>query len=141
MSPSKNIDAVDPHRPVEDGLPLFSKASRDEQARQMGRHVEDFKAEKLARKTDPETSKLAAKAAGSLVINHQRLIIEAVSEESAKNNMGLTPEEIGGATGLTSVQVTRRVKDLSDAKVIYDSGLTRKHRNGRSATVWRLAGH
>ena len=55
--------------------------------------------------------------------------------------LGLTPEEIGDATGLTSVQVTRRVKDLSETKVIYDSGLTRKHRNGRSATVWRLVGH
>lgn len=111
-----NIDVADPHRPVEHGLGLF-------------------------RKTDPETSRLAAEAAGSMVINHQRLIIEAVSEESVKDNMGMTPEEIGDTTGLTSVQVTRRVKDLGDAKVIYDSGLTRKHRSGRSATVWRLAGH
>jgi len=43
-------------RMVEDGLPLFAETSRDEQARQMGRFVEDFKAEKVARSTDYETS-------------------------------------------------------------------------------------
>ena len=141
MKPIKNIDAVDPHRPVEDGLPLFSKTSRDEQARQMGRFVEDFKSEKLARKTDPETSKLAANAAGSLVINHQRLIINALSEESAKENIGKTSDEIAIATGLSLVQVARRTSDLESSGIIYKTGLTRKTRTGRIATVWRLVGH
>ena len=128
MKPDKHIDAVDPHRPVEDGLPLFSKTSRDEQARQMGQYVEGFKAEKLARKTDPETSKLAAKAAGSLVINHQRLIINAISEESAKDNMGMTSDDIAIATGLTLVQIARRTSDLEASGIIYKTGLTRKTR-------------
>lgn len=141
MKPDKNIDRVDPHRPVEDGLPLFAETSRGEQARQIGRYVEDFKAEKLARSTDPETSKLAAKAAGSLVINHQRLIIDAVSEESAKDNMGLTADEIAIATGLTLVQTARRTSDLEVSGIIYKTGLTRKTRTGRIATVWRLTGH
>ena len=141
MTLGKNIDAVDPHRPVEHDLPLFAKTSRDQQAKGIVRHVEGFKAEKLARKTDPETSKLAAKAAGSLVINHQRLIIEAVSEESAKDNMGLTADEIAIATGLTLVQTARRTSDLESSGIIYKTGLTRKTRTGRIATVWRLAGH
>jgi len=152
MKPDKNIDAVDPHRPVEHDLPLFAKTSRDEQARQIGRFVEGFKAEKLARSSDPETSKLAAKAAGSLVINHHRLIIDALSEESAKENIGLTSDEIAIATGLTLVQVARRTSDLeskcilSDLSlfptgIIYKTGLTRKTRTGRIATVWRLVGH
>jgi len=136
-----NIDTVDPHRPVEHDLPLFTETSGDEQARQIGRFVEGFKAEKLARTTDPETSKLAAKAAGSLVINHQRLIINAVSEESAKDNMGLTSDEIAIATGLTLVQTARRTSDLESSGIIYKTGLTRKTRTGRIATVWRLAGH
>jgi len=138
---NKNIDQADPHRPVEHDLPLFAETSRDEQARQMGRFVEDFKSEKLARKTDPETSKLAAKAAGSLVINHQRLIINALSEESAKENMGLTADEIAIVTGLTLVQTARRTSDLESSGIIYKTGLTRKTRTGRIATVWRLIGH
>ena len=138
---NKYIDAVDPHRPVEDGLPLFAETSRDEQTRKRGRFVEGFKAEKLARKTDPETSKLAAKAAGSLVINHQRLIIDALSEESAKENMGLTSDEIAIATGLTLVQIARRTSDLEASGIIYKTGLTRKTRTGRIATVWLLVGH
>ena len=141
MNPNKHIDAVDPHRPVEDGLPLFAETSRDEQARGIGRYVEGFKAEKLARKTDPETSKLAAKAAGSLVINHQRLIINVLSEESAKDNMGWTSDEIAQATGLILVQVARRTSDLETSGIIYKTGLTRKTRTGRIATVWRLVGH
>ena len=141
MNPSKNIDAVDPHRPVEHDLPLFAETSRDEQVRQMGRYVESFKSEKLARKTDPETSKLAAKAAGSLVINHQRLIIDAVSKESAKDNMGFTSDEIAIVTGLTLVQIARRTSDLESSGIIYKTGLTRKTRTGRIATVWRLVGH
>jgi len=141
MNPNKDIDVVAPHRPVEEGLPLFAETSRDEQARQMGRYVEGFKAAKLARPTDPETSRLAAKAAGSLVINHQRLIIEAVSEESAKDNMGFTSDEIAIATGLTLVQVARRTSDLEASGIIYKTGLTRKTRTGRIAAVWRLAGH
>lgn len=141
MNPNKHIDAIDPHRPVEHDLPLFGKTSGDEQARQMGRYVEDFKAEKLARKTDPETSKLAAQAAGSLVINHQRLIIDALSEESAKENMGSTSDEIAIVTGLTLVQIARRTSDLESSGIIYKTGLTRKTRTGRIATVWRLIGH
>jgi len=111
-----NIDVVDSHRPVEQGLGLF-------------------------RKTDPETSKLAAKAAGSLVINHQRLIIDAISEESAKDNMGMTADEIAMATGMTLVQIARRTSDLESSGIIYKTGLTRKTRTGRIATVWRLVGH
>ena len=141
MKLGKNIDQVDPHKPVEHDLPLFSKTSRDEQAKEIGRYVKSFKAEKLARSTDPETSKLAAKAAGSLVINHQRLIIDAVSEESAKDNMGLTADEIAIATGLTLVQTARRTSDLESSGIIYKTGLTRKTRTGRIATVWRLSGH
>jgi len=152
MTFGKNIDQVDPHRSVEDGLPLFAETSRDEQIKGIVRYVEGFKAEKLARKTDPETSKLAAKAAGSLVINHQRLIIDALSEESARDNKGLTSDEIAIATGLTLVQVARRTSDLESKSIwtdlswfptgiIYKTGVTRKTRTGRIATVWRLAGH
>lgn len=136
-----NIDTVNPYQPVEHDLPLFTETSGDEQARQVGQYVEDFKAEKLARSTDPETSKLAAKAAGSLVINHQSLIIDALSEESAKDNMGMTADEIAMATGLTLVQTARRTSDLEASGIIYKTGLTRKTRTGRIATVWRLVGH
>lgn len=152
MKPDKNIGAVDPHRPVEEGLPLFAETSRDEQARQMGRYAESFKAEKLARSTDTETSKLEAKAVGSLVINHQRLIINALSEELDKDNMGLTSDEIAQATGLTLAQVAIGTPDLESncifsgtswfpTGIIYKTGLTRKIRTGRLATVWRLVGH
>jgi len=139
---NKNIDAVDPHRPVEHGLPMFDQdATREEQTKGIARCVESFKPHKLARRTDPDTSRFAAKAAGSLVINHQRLIINALSEESAKDNMGLTSDEIAIATGLTLVQTARRTSDLESSGIIYKTGLTRKTRTGRIATVWRLVGH
>ena len=141
MKPNRHIDAVDPHRPVEHDLPLFAETSRDEQAKEIGRYVESFKSHKLARRTDPDTSRFAAQAAGSLVINHQRLIINALSEESAKDNTGLTSDESAIATGLTLVQIARRTSDLEASGIIYKTGLTRKTRTGRLATVWRLVGH
>ena len=105
----------------------------------MGQYAETFKP--LARTADPGTSRLAAKQAGSLVINHQRIIIDALSEESAKENAGMTSDEMAIATGLTLVQIARRTSDLEAGKIIYKTDMTRKTRTGRSATVWRLAGN
>lgn len=49
MTKNKNIDNMDPHADGGYGLPLFSGGeSRDEQAKKMGRFVEEFKANFLA---------------------------------------------------------------------------------------------
>lgn len=60
----------------------------------------------LARGGDPETSHAAAARAKSIVGEHERLIFEAIKSAGDK---GACSKEIARATGLTHVQVDRRL--------------------------------
>lgn len=73
----------------------------------------------LVRRTDPETSKRAAR--------------QALAEHGPQ-----TKDELAGHTGLDSVAVARRMAQLRDDLLVRDSGKTRPTATGRAATVWEL---
>lgn len=62
-----------------------------------------------ARKHDPQTSKIAGINAGAFAVSHSERILLALDEGTK------TPAEIGRATGLTVVQIDRRLPELQRA--------------------------
>ena len=87
-----------------------------------------------ARRTDPETSKLAAESMVGAARDHRDRILahlRAIAPAAANK------DEIGAAIGLDNVQVARRCGELRDAGLIVDSGETRPSKSGRAATCWR----
>jgi CRP-like cAMP-binding protein len=89
-----------------------------------------------SRRDDPVTSKDAARAARSLAADHRLAIVAALRARGA-GEMPMTPHEIGALCGLTSVQVTRRLKELEDDGEIVPAGIGTTP-SGRSARCWRL---
>ena len=139
MTSDKNIDSGDPHRRVEHDLPLFSDTSRDEQAKQMGRYADKLKPHNLARSTDPDTSKVAAKKAGDLASRHESLILDCLN-----THRRCTAEQIAKYINLSgypmdNVKVSRRMAKLVLRGLVEDSGERRPTESNRPATVWILA--
>lgn len=90
----------------------------------------------LFRRSDPETSKAAGRAAREtgLVGRHERLILEALAAGPG------TKDEIAGRTGeLSEQQVARRMHGLHRAGLVEPTGTTRPSRSGRPERVWRKA--
>ena len=90
----------------------------------------------LFRRSDPETSKAAGRAAREtgLVGRHERLILEALAAGPG------TKDEIAGRTGeLSEQQVARRMHGLHRAGLVEPTGETRPSRSGRPERVWRKA--
>jgi response regulator of citrate/malate metabolism len=81
---------------------------------------------------DPDTSRLAAKRLGGLAAVHHRIILDACHQELG----GLTGEEIADRTGLSMVQVMRRMNELVRCGKVRDLGIRRANRSGRLAVVW-----
>lgn len=87
----------------------------------------------LARRTDPETSKRAARQAQAFAGGHCLQILQALAEHGPQ-----TKDELAAHTGLDSVAVARRMAQLRDDLLVRDSGSTRATATGRQATVWEL---
>lgn len=87
----------------------------------------------LARRTDPETSKRAARQAQAFAGGHCLQILQALAQHGPQ-----TKDELAGHTGLDSVAVARRMAQLRDDLLVRDSGKTRPTTTGRAATVWEL---
>lgn len=88
----------------------------------------------LFRRSDPETSKAAGRAARDtgLVGRHERLILEALAAGPG------TKDEIAGRTGeLSEQQVARRMHGLHRAGLVEPTGTTRPSRSGRPERVWK----
>lgn len=88
----------------------------------------------LFRRSDPETSKAAGRAAREtgLVGRHERLILEALAAGPG------TKDEIAGRTGeLSEQQVARRMHGLHRAGLVEPTGTTRPSRSGRPERVWK----
>ena len=103
--------------------------------REVGRHMTDlFEPHKHRHNRDPDTSHAAAEQATSFVGKHRAQVYAAIRHRP------MASEQISRETGLTYMQVQRRVSDLHNDGRIEDSG--RRHRNssGRQAVVWQLAG-
>jgi predicted ArsR family transcriptional regulator len=86
----------------------------------------------LARRSDPETSKAAARAT-SFAAGHCRMILDSLATHGPQ-----TKDELAAHTRLDSVAVARRMATLRDQLLVRDSGTTRPTLTGRAATVWEL---
>jgi DNA-binding MarR family transcriptional regulator len=97
-----------------------------------------------ARRTDPQTSKDAARDSHGLAAEHELLILQVLRDGRDRD---WTPHEIAERCGLNSVQVTRRLHDLWASGRIAESWLDEQDRvqalratpSGRRARCWRFA--
>lgn len=86
----------------------------------------------LFRRTDPVTSKVAGTRAREFRGDHERLILQALSQADG------TKDEIASRTGILSEQqVARRMHGLHRAGLVEPTGETRPSRSGRPERVWR----
>ena len=89
-----------------------------------------------ARRTDPQTSKDAAKNAKNFAATHKGRIVEAL-----RGKAGLTAKFIAHDTGLTVEQIDRRLPELEAkglAEVVRFGGVDMVFQGYR---VWRLCGN
>ena len=91
----------------------------------------DFR--RLARRNDPSTSKVAAARVIDFADGHYALIIAALAHGEA------TIYEIAERSGLSHVQVARRMPELAEAALVVDTGSTKPSPSGRPCRIWRLA--
>lgn len=94
--------------------------------------VTDFDPHTHARATDPETSHGAAQRVAEFAGTHCERIIKCLPMYGPQTN-----DEIATRTGLTPVQVDRRLPDLEDRGEAEPTGETRLSRAGRSERIWR----
>ena len=92
-----------------------------------------FGVDRLARRTDPATSKDAAAAAGTIRSRHSRLILATIAAERRP----LTAEQIADRCALNSVQVCRRWAELRAAGLVEADG-EGVNRDGCKAARYRL---
>lgn len=90
----------------------------------------------LARREDPTTSQEAAHAAAGVRSEHARAILAALRTAGRP----LAAEEIADRTGLSSVQVCRRFRELEDAGEVTPTDELHRNRSGRSARRFALSG-
>lgn len=86
-------------------------------------------AQLLARREDPNTSRFAAARAKRFKVNHEDMIV---------GSLGIPGNayDIARRTGLTHVQVDRRIKTLIEAGRVLDTGKTKPGPNGAECRVY-----
>jgi len=67
----------------------------------------------------------------------QAVVLDALRLYRAE---GLTDDQIEGVTGLSHQTASARRRELVLSGAVYDSGLRRRTKSGRSAAVWRARG-
>ena len=88
---------------------------------------------KHAHMDDIETSFDAAESIEGTAAAHKALVFKTLKKIGP-----LSSEQIAKVTGLTPLQVMKRVSDLRDGGMVLDSGERRPTVSGRNAAVWRL---
>jgi len=120
----------DPNLPE---LPLFKEgASRDDQAKTMGRFAEDFQAH--ARSSDPKTSHQAAEDVKSKLPGLEARVL--LSIRSAGDD-GRNIFEVVTETGIPVQTCSPRLAPLRRKGLIADSGVRRPGGTGKAQIVWR----
>lgn len=94
--------------------------------------VTDFEPQAHARATDPETSHIAATRVAEFGGTHCDRILACLKMFGPQ-----TKDEIATRTGLTPVQVDRRLPDLEGRGLAKPTGGTRLSRSGRPERIWR----
>ena len=87
-----------------------------------------------ARRSDPETSRLAAESMAPAAEIHCQRILQYLRRIGTIN---ATKDEVGQAVGLDDVQAARRLSDLKDAGLVEDSGERRPSKSGHPCIAWR----
>jgi hypothetical protein len=85
----------------------------------------------LFRRTDPATSKAAARKARSFLGRHERLILQALAAGPG------TKDEIAARCGLSEQMVIRRRAALLRSGLVVLTGERRRTPSGNMAEVWR----
>ena len=88
--------------------------------------------EPRARASDPDTSHIAAEAAGTLARRHKALILAWLRGNPGGGNK----DRIAAGTGIDHIAVARRMRELSRDGLVQDSGYRARTGSGRPATVW-----
>jgi DNA-binding MarR family transcriptional regulator len=97
------------------GRVITAEATGSENVREALRMVTSAMTEPLARRTDPQTSHAAAARAALFTGDHETRILAAIDRAGAQ---GATAKEIATATGLTDVQVNRRLCRMGERRLI-----------------------
>lgn len=82
---------------------------------------------------DPSTSRRAAERATGLAARHRALVLGWIRTSPVP----IAAEEIADQTGLSTLQVMKRVSDLRNDARIAESGQEHRNRSGRMAIKWR----
>ena len=88
-----------------------------------------------ARRTDPETSRIAARESHGTASRHNGLIVDTLRA----NELPLSAHEIAACCGLQPVQVSRRLGQLRDDGVIVVANRIATTPTGRPAQTWELS--
>jgi len=88
-----------------------------------------------ARQSDPATSHAAAHMAHGLATDHRHIVLAAIREAARP----IAATELVPLTGLTKVQICRRLPELQDLGFIRVAQGTHKTAAGRPERLWRLA--
>lgn len=83
---------------------------------------------------DPETSRIAAASSHGLAAEHRLLILRALRDAGRD----LAAFEIAERCGLTSVQVSRRLRELVDDGALIVTGYARETPAGRPAQTYEV---
>ena len=86
-----------------------------------------------ARKSDPETSKLAARSVNTTML-------EACVYGALKAHGPLTINEVAEILRLSLVTVSPRFAPLRDKGLIKDTGKRKTGESGRGRTIWAITG-
>jgi biotin operon repressor len=114
-------------------LPLFDQAaSRDDQAKQMGRFAGEFKA--FAKRSDPETSHVAAKKIKKDLPKLEHLVLQSIRQSGDR---GMTGDELAEDTNIFRHTCCPRLAPLKRKGLIVDSGERRPGNTGKKQIVWR----
>lgn len=87
----------------------------------------------LARNSDPITSHAAADEAKALRHEHQALILDCLKHQGPAGK-----DAIARRTGLTGVQVCRRLPELAHAFLIRETGANVRSDSGRAEREWEV---
>ncbi len=90
---------------------------------------------KRARRDDPDTSKQAAAQSRGVADRHRSQILAAMNHGGRSD---WAPHELAEQCELSSVQVSRRIKEMWEDGLIRESGATRPTPSGRMARCWKL---
>ena len=85
------------------------------------------------RTSDPTTSYEAADSAKDFASRHAGLIVDCLEKYGALGKDGIAAQ-----TGLESMQVARRLHELSNINLIELTGRTVKSKSGRNEREWRI---